>query len=172
MEISISTRRAQKNQGDPKSLQAKARKKASPLSIIQEVKADPDLNLKEKARNLSIRDNQKKKNYNKKKKRRRKKKEMKSIIIKYTRKKKMKEPLQEIDLAKRKARSAKKKKIEVTKKAKRNQKEKMKHQARGKNNVKWVRKNLRQKKRTKKARESKVLENIVREKKETVMEDL
>ena len=84
----------------------------------------------------------------------------------------MKEPLQEIDLAKRKARSAKKKKIEVTKKAKRNQKEKMKHQARGKNNVKWVRKNLRQKKRTKKARESKVLENIVREKKETVMEDL
>ena len=61
---------------------------------------------------------------------------MKSIIIKYTRKKKMKEPLQEIDLAKRKARSAKKKKIEVTKKAKRNQREKMKHQARGKNNVK------------------------------------
>lgn len=136
MEISISTKRAQKNQGDPKSLQAKARKKVSPLNVIQEVKADPDQNPKEKAHNLSIKDNQKKKNYNKKKKRRKKKKGMKNIIIKYTRRKKMKEPLQEIDQAKRKARAVKRKKIEVTKKAKTNQRKKMKRQARGKNNVK------------------------------------
>lgn len=135
MEISISTKRAQKNQGDPKSLQAKARKKVSPLNIIQEVKANPDQNPKEKAHNLSIKGNQKKKNYNKKKKRRRKKREMKNIIIKYIQRKKMKEPLQEIDLVKRKARVVKRK-IEVTKKAKRDQRKKMKHQARGKINVK------------------------------------